>query len=78
MLNGNVTDRLSWRLKDLADASGLSVPMLRKAARDGRLRTRKVGAAVLVLDQDARAFLAGDEAENSNAQKSDGCLAASA
>lgn len=60
MLQTPVTARLSWRLNELAKASGLSVPFLRKEAADGRLRVRKVGAAVIVLDEDARAFLRGE------------------
>jgi hypothetical protein len=71
-----VINRLSWRLDQLARASGLSIPFLRKEARFGRLKTRKVGAAVIVLDEDARRFLAGDEAENTNTQ-SETSLAAS-
>lgn len=70
--------RLAWRLAELAAASGLSIHTLRKAAYAGRLRTRKIGGAVIVLDQDAQAYLAGDEPENNNAQKSDGCMTASA
>lgn len=44
----------------MAKATGLSLPFLRKAARDGDLKVRKVKGAVIVLDEDARAFLAGE------------------
>lgn len=57
--------RLAWRLKDLSTATGLSVPMLRKLIRSGRLRARKIGNCVIILDEDARAFLAGAENETS-------------
>jgi hypothetical protein len=56
-------NRLSWRLDQLAKATGLSVPFLRKEARYGRLKTRKIGAAVIVLDRDVKEFLTG-ETEN--------------
>jgi len=56
-------NRLSWRLDQLAEATGLSIPFLRKEARYGRLKTRKIGAAVIVLDRDVKEFLTG-ETEN--------------
>lgn len=59
----NITTRLSWRLAELATASGLSLPFLRKEAAGGRLRIRKIGAAVIVLDEDARAFLSGGSSD---------------
>ncbi len=54
-----ITPRLSWRLAELAAASGLSIPFLRKMIAEGRLKIRRVGSAVIILDEDARAFLAG-------------------
>jgi hypothetical protein len=56
-------ERLAWRLSQLAEATGLSLPFLRVQARIGKLRTRKIGSAVIVLDEDARAFLAGESNE---------------
>lgn len=76
-MQDTVTERLSWRLDQLARASGLSVPFLRKEARFGRLKTRRVGTAVIVLDEDARQFLAGTTPETTNTQ-SETSLAASA
>ncbi|MBK9313101.1 MAG: hypothetical protein IPM55_02460 [Acidobacteria bacterium] len=78
MIDTTRQTRLAWRLSELAAASGLSIHTLRKAAYAGRLRTRKVGGAVIVLDQDAQAYLEGDEAQNNTAQKSDDSLAATA
>ena len=49
--------RLSWRLAELSQATGLSLPFLRKEARLGRLQTKKIGGAVIVLDSDARSYL---------------------
>lgn len=60
MMESVTCNRLSWRLNELAKASGLSVPFLRKEMSAGRLKVRKVGAAVIVLDEDARAFLSGE------------------
>lgn len=67
MKNEPMTPRLSWRLAELAKATGLSLPFLRKAAASGKLRTKKIGSAVIVLDQDARDFLSM-EAVNDEAQ----------
>lgn len=78
MIDTTKQTRLAWRLAELAAASGLSIHTLRKAAYSGRLKTRKVGGAVIVLDQDAQAYLTGDETENNTAQKSDGSLGATA
>jgi hypothetical protein len=52
---------------ELAAASGLSVQFLRKEIREGKLPRRKIGGAVIILDEDARAYLAG-EPQNSEAQ----------
>ena len=61
--------RLSYRLKELSQASGLSLPFLRKEARDGKLRTRKVGGAVIVLAEDARRYLTGEIGQETDATK---------
>jgi len=60
-----ITQRLAWRLAQLSTASGLSVPFLRKEAKLGNLKTQKRGGAVIVLDEDARAYLAGEKAAQS-------------
>ena len=49
--------RLAWRLKDLSDATGLSVVTLRRAIHSDALRSFRVGRAVLVHDAEARRFL---------------------
>jgi hypothetical protein len=66
LINANSTERLSWRLAEFSRASGLSLPFLRKQAREGKLPVRKVGGAVIVLDNDARAYLAGEGNSTSN------------
>ena len=56
-----VTEKLSWRLKELPPATGLTMAFWRKAVLLKRVRTRKVGSAVIILDSDLRAFLEGEE-----------------
>jgi len=62
----NSTERLSWRLNQLAKASGLSVPFLRNEVKAGRLKIRRIGKAIIVLDADARQFLSGESGEDKN------------
>ncbi len=59
MKNQNVTQRLSWRLTELPAVTGLSLAFWRKVARMGGLPVRKVQGAVIVLDDDLRAYLSG-------------------
>lgn len=66
--NSATKTRLSWRLNELSEATGLSVPFLRNEARAGNLKTRKLGGAVIVLDDDVRRYLTGEGAENTNPQ----------
>jgi hypothetical protein len=54
-------DRRAWRLPELARAHGLSVSFLRLEAARGRLRIRRLGRAVVVMDHDWHAYLAGAE-----------------
>ena len=67
MIKTTMPERLAWRLSELAQASGLSVPFLRKEAREGNLKTRKIGGAVIVLAEDARAYLAGSASNDTAA-----------
>lgn len=57
----DLNQKLAYRLSELAQASGLSVPFLRKEARAGRLKIRKVGGAVIVKACDVDEFLNGGE-----------------
>lgn len=56
-------EKRAWRLHELSAAYGLSVAMLRKEIRAGRLPVKRAGKAVLVLDEDFRAYL--DRSEDS-------------
>ncbi len=60
MENQSVTQRVSWRVKELAKATGLSVSFLRKEIREGRLVAKKAGASVIVLDSDFKRYLTNE------------------
>ena len=58
MENRNIrSERVAWRLRELAEAYGISVSLLRKEIRAGRLPARRAGAAVLVLDREFHEYL---------------------
>ena len=61
--------RMAWSLPELAALTGLSVGFLRKEARRGALRTRKIGRRVLVLESDRMAFLESPAASPPTAHK---------
>lgn len=60
--------RQCWRLFELPPATGLSLAFWRKVVRTGRLRSRKVCGAVIVLDLDLQEFLAGNAQNNTEPQ----------
>jgi hypothetical protein len=51
------SQRMAWSLPELASLLGLSLGFLRKEARRGTLRTRRIGRRLLVLEPDLRSFL---------------------
>lgn len=53
----NTKPKLSWRLPELSEATGLSVKLLRKEIAAKRLKSRKVGGARIVLAKDVMEFL---------------------
>jgi hypothetical protein len=53
-------NKLAWRLKEIADATGFSVPFLRKKEREGELKTKSVGRCKIVLNEDLLQFLNGE------------------
>lgn len=53
------SQRMAWSLPELASLLGLSIGFLRKEARRGTLRTRRIGRRLLVLEPDLRSFLEG-------------------
>ena len=52
-------ERLVYRLHELASATGLSVQLLRKSIREGKLKAKKIGGVVIVARPDALNFLEG-------------------
>lgn len=57
--------RLAWGLREVSNATGLSVPFLRAEVRAGRLPIRRFGRRVLVRDEDLKAYLShGSEREH--------------
>jgi excisionase family DNA binding protein len=52
------TPRLSYRIVELAQATGIGRSRLYEEISAGRLRTVKFGRSTLVLAEDANAFLA--------------------
>lgn len=54
----NVTaQRIAWSLREISDATGLSLGFLRNDVRRGTLPIRKFGRRVLVLDDDLKTYL---------------------
>ncbi len=52
--------RFSYGLDEIAALTGLSTAFVRKLARAGTLKTKKFGARRLVLDEDLKEFLKGE------------------
>jgi len=52
--------RLAWRLPEVSAATGLSLRLLRRDAKDGKLTTRKIGGAVITLHEDLMRYLKGE------------------
>lgn len=57
--------RLARSIPEIAEATGLSIPFLRRKASEGDLRVRRIGRRVLVLEEDLRKFLEGNENKES-------------
>lgn len=54
------TERLSWRIDEIAKATGLSSQFIWKQIRLDKLKVRKIGRCVLVLDEDLKMYLRGE------------------
>jgi hypothetical protein len=48
---------LAWKLKALAEVTGMSVAYWKKVIAAGELPATKAGACTLVMDEDIREFL---------------------
>lgn len=64
--NGQV-NRRSYRIPEVAEATGLSIGMVRKEIEVGRLHKVKIGRAVVVLAEDLERWL---QASNQTADQS--------
>jgi len=69
-MNENVMQkRLSWRLAELPPVTGLSLPFWRKMVIERKIRSRKpAGGAIVILDEDLKAFLAGEDKDETRDQ----------
>lgn len=56
--------RLSYRLEEVAESTGLSLGMIRKEVREGKLNVRHIGRAVVVLSEDLETWLKGKNSTN--------------
>lgn len=56
----NNSTRLSWRIDEIAKATGLSSQFIWKQIRLDKLKVRKIGRCVLVLDEDLKIYLKGE------------------
>jgi hypothetical protein len=55
------SSRLAWGISDISLSTGLSTGFLRKQIKAGKLRARRVGRRLLVLDGDLRIYLNNKE-----------------
>jgi excisionase family DNA binding protein len=61
----NITQtRLAWSVSEVASTTGLSSGFVRKEIRAGKLRARRAGRRLLVLDTDLRQYLESEEEGN--------------
>jgi hypothetical protein len=58
--------RLAWGVGDISTSTGLSPGFLRKQIKTGKLRARRAGRRVLVLDRDLRNYLNEKETADEN------------
>ena len=49
--------KLSYSFRSLSDATGISMSVLRVAAKAGELKIRKLGARHIIREEDARSYL---------------------
>jgi excisionase family DNA binding protein len=62
----SVTQLPHWStVPEFADKTGLSEWLLRKEIREGRLRARRVGRCVRILDSDGAEWMRGQQDEAS-------------
>jgi len=57
VLSGVATKRLTLGVKEVSDALGISVSMVRKLIRENKLASLTIGDRRMVRDEDLRGFL---------------------
>jgi len=70
-----VTPKLSWRLEELHQATGLRLPFWRKMVQKKKVRVHEVEGAIVIMDEDLKEFLTR-KPRNSEAQIQDESLTA--
>jgi excisionase family DNA binding protein len=55
----SVTERIAWSVSEVSGRTGLSQAFVRKVIKSGKLRAKRAGRRVLVLDRDLRRYLGG-------------------
>ncbi len=58
--NASVTLRLAYSVEEISEQTTLSKAFLRNEIRAGRLKVKKFGRRVLVLNEDLQAYLKRD------------------
>ena len=54
-------NRICWRLTELPEVTGLSLPYWRKMTAENKLPVRRIGRSVIILHEDLMRFLAGSD-----------------
>lgn len=62
--------KIAWSLRDISEMTGLSMGFLRNEVRAARLKVKRFGRRVLVLDEELRRYLnhSGEEADSHASQ----------
>lgn len=50
-------NKLAWTLREVSEATGLSLPFLRKEVKDLRLIAKRFGRRVVILESDLKNYL---------------------
>ena len=56
-VTGGQPYRLAWSVFETSSATGLSTGFIRKEIKAGRLRARRAGRRLLIMDADLRQYL---------------------
>lgn len=67
--------KIAWSLRDISEMTGLSIGFLRNEVRAARLKVKRFGRRVLVLDEELRRYLnhSGEEADSHASQIAQSC-----